>query len=69
MKYRKVALIVGITEDESKEWDSQCDEIFHGPCGKLHDPENNWYVVEYDDCTKEELDKVKYDVFDEYGGI
>ena len=69
MKWYEVRLMVGISEEEYKEWGTGCDETFHGPAGRLHDPEKEIYCFSCESVTEEQVLEVKYDIFDEYGGI
>jgi len=69
MKWYEVKLMVGVPEEKYKEWDSQCDEIFHGPAGNLHNPEENIFCIYCEPTTENKVSEVKYDIFDEFGGI
>jgi len=69
MKWYEVKLMVGVSEETYKDWDCGCDEIFHGPAGQLHDPENNVYCFYCEPTTESKMSEVKYHIFDEFGGI
>lgn len=68
MPWYQVTVLQFIPDAVHADWDSQCDEIFHGP-GLLHEPEKGVYVQCYQKTVAEYADKHKHDLFDEYGGI
>ncbi len=65
MNYYKVTVYM---EVDGSEWDSSCDETFHGP-GRLHLPDQGCYVTGYTEVDQTEFNKNKYNIFDVYGGI
>lgn len=69
MKYLKVSLLVGIEDSEWKSWDSSCDMTFG--IAYLHQPEKHQYVLDHSDdfITDKRVDKLKYSLFTEEGGI
>lgn len=69
MKYYTVTMVCEVPDEVYNEWDSQCDEIFHGPAGHLHSPKNNNYVVSYDEISEDAFNRCKYSLFTEEGGI
>lgn len=67
--WKKMTLLVQIPYETYKEWDTQCDEIFHGAPGQLHDPDKGIYVVEYVPISETEAENSKFSFFTEDGGI
>jgi len=69
LQYYELHLLVGVPKENLDDWGSQCDEIFHGPAGRFHDPENHVWVAHYNRTTEPWADLLKYKLFTEEGGI
>jgi len=69
MKWYTVLLVVGVPDEVYSEWDSSCDESFHGPAGQLHSPEDHRYVSSCSRTTEGMANQMKYNYFTEDGGI
>lgn len=70
MKYIKCTVLVGIPDEEWDTYSEGVDITFHG-VGHFHNPEKYQFLIQHDNipCSQSYVDKVKYSIFTEEGGI